>query len=73
MKKTLIIGGGIAGTSLAVQLMKKDIEVTLLDRGTNHSSAIASGMVNPMVFRRMNLSWRAPEMLPYARTFYLEL
>ena len=50
MKKTLIIGGGIAGTSLAVQLMKKDIEVTLLDRGTNHSSAIASGMVNPMVF-----------------------
>ena len=73
MKKTLIIGGGIAGTSLALQLMKKGVEVTLLDRGTNHSSAVASGMVNPMVFRSMNLSWRADEMLPYARDFYLEL
>ena len=73
MKNTLIIGGGIAGSSLAIQLMKRGVGVTLLDRGTNHSSAVASGMVNPMVFRRMNLSWRADEMLPYARDFYLEL
>lgn len=73
MKKTLIIGGGIAGSSLAIQLMKRGVGVTLLDRGTNHSSAVASGMVNPMVFRRMNLSWRVDEMLPYARDFYLEL
>lgn len=73
MKNTLIIGGGIAGSSLAIQLMKRGNGVTLLDRGTNHSSAVASGMVNPMVFRRMNLSWRVDEMLPYARDFYLEL
>tara|TARA_Y100000991_G_scaffold48405_1_gene34672 strand:+ start:863 stop:1900 length:1038 start_codon:yes stop_codon:yes gene_type:complete len=73
MKKTLIIGGGIAGSLLAIQLMKRGVGVTLLDRGTNHSSAVASGMVNPMVFRRMNLSWRVDEMLPYARDFYLEL
>ena len=73
MKDTLIIGGGIAGSSLAIQLMKRGVGVTLLDRGTNHSSAVASGMVNPMVFRRMNLSWRADDMLPYARDFYLEL
>ena len=73
MKNTLIIGGGIAGSSLAIQLMKRGVGVTILDRGTNHSSAVASGMVNPMVFRRMNLSWRADEMLPYARDFYLEL
>ena len=73
MKNTLIIGGGIAGSSLAIQLMKRGVGVTLLDRGTNHSSAVASGMVNPMVFRRMNLSWRADDMLPYARDFYLEL
>ena len=53
--------------------MKRGVGVTILDRGTNHSSAVASGMVNPMVFRRMNLSWRANEMLPYARDFYLEL
>ncbi len=51
MKKVLIIGGGIAGGSLAIQLMEKGLNVTVLDRGENHSSVIATGMVNPMVFR----------------------
>ena len=73
MKKVLIVGGGIAGGSLALQLMDKGIDVNILDRGENHSSVIATGMVNPMVFRRMNLSWRAQEFLPYARRFYLGL
>ncbi|MEJ6589010.1 MAG: FAD-dependent oxidoreductase [Crocinitomicaceae bacterium] len=73
MKKILIIGGGVAGGSLAIQLIKKGVEVRVIDRGDNHSSLVASGMVNPMVFRRMNLSWRVQELLPYARRFYLEL
>ena len=73
MKNVLIIGGGIAGGSLALQLIEQNINVTVLDRGQNYSSVIASGMVNPMVFRRMNLSWRAAEMLPYARSFYNDL
>lgn len=73
MKKVLIIGGGVAGGSLAIQLIKKGVEVSLLDSGVNHSSLVASGMVNPMVFRRMNLSWRVQELLPYARRFYQEL
>lgn len=73
MKKVLIIGGGIAGGSLAIQLLEKGLNVTVLDRGENHSSLIATGMVNPMVFRRMNLSWRAQEFLPYARGFYTGL
>ena len=69
MKKVLIVGGGIAGGSLALQLMDKGIDVTILDRGENHSSVIATGMVNPMVFRRMNLSWRGARIYPIRKTF----
>ncbi|MFM7007120.1 MAG: NAD(P)/FAD-dependent oxidoreductase [Flavobacteriales bacterium] len=68
--KALIIGAGLAGTSLAHQLLARGIAVEILDQGSNHSSAIAAGMVNPMVFRRMNKSWRLDEFLPEASAFY---
>ncbi len=73
MKKVLIIGGGIAGCSLAWQLEKKEVSVKVLDKNQNHSSFVAAGMINPVVFRRVNLSWRVNEMLPYARSFYTEI
>jgi len=72
-KKALIVGAGLAGTCLAHQLISKGIDITLLDQGSNHSSAIAAGMVNPMVFRRMNKSWRLDEFLPEAQAFYQEI
>jgi len=73
MKNILIIGGGVAGCSLAWQLAKKGINVKLLDKKENHSSFVAAGMINPIVFRRMNLSWRVDELLPYSQLFYNEL
>ena len=73
MRKILIIGGGVAGCSLAWQLSKKGVRVKLLDKKENKSSFVAAGIINPMVFRRMNLSWRADEFLPYALAFYGEL
>ena len=72
-QKALIIGAGLAGTCLAHQLLAKGISVKMLDQGRNNSSAIAAGMVNPMVFRRMNKSWRLDEFLPEAQQFYLAI
>jgi glycine/D-amino acid oxidase-like deaminating enzyme len=72
-QKALIIGAGLAGTCLAHQLLAKGVSVKILDQGVNHSSAIAAGMVNPMVFRRMNKSWRLDDFLPEAQAFYLEI
>lgn len=72
-KNILIIGAGLAGLSLAYQLKKKGHSILLLDKGENFSSAIAAGMVNPMVFRRMNKSWRLDEFMPIAIEFYKEL
>jgi glycine/D-amino acid oxidase-like deaminating enzyme len=69
----LIIGAGLAGTSLAHQLLTNGHRVQLVDRGANHSTAIAAGMVNPMVFRRMNKSWRLDEFMKDATRFYLHV
>ena len=69
----LIIGAGLAGTSLAHQLLAKGHRVQLVDRGVNHSTAVAAGMVNPMVFRRMNKSWRLDEFILESRNFYLQI
>ncbi len=72
-KKFLIIGAGLAGTTLAHELLKARQQVTLVDKGENHATAIAAGMVNPMVFRRMNKSWRLDEFMNDAVPFYKEL
>ena len=72
-KKALIIGAGLAGTCMAHRLLSSGIEVKIVDQGSNYSSAVAAGMVNPMVFRRMNKSWRLDEFLPEAQAFYQEI
>lgn len=71
--RVLIVGGGVAGISLAFGLKKRQVEVTLIDKGHNASSAVAAGLINPLVFRRMTLSWRLAELLPFAAQFYCEL
>jgi glycine/D-amino acid oxidase-like deaminating enzyme len=72
-KKFLIIGAGLAGTTLAHELLNAGKQVTLVDKGENHATAIAAGMVNPMVFRRMNKSWRLDECMQDAVPYYLKL
>lgn len=73
MKHFLIIGGGLAGSFTAYFLLKQNCKVTLVDSGVNHSSRVAAGQINPMVFRRMTKSWRVDELLPFARTTYAEI
>lgn len=72
-KKILIVGGGLAGTTLAHRFLNHGCDVTILDKGENHATAIAAGMVNPMVFRRMNKSWRLDEFIFEAQKFYRSL
>ncbi len=70
LERILIFGAGLAGTCLAHQLQRRGQQVLLVDSGENHSSSIAAGMVNPMVFRRMNKSWRLDEFINEAQVFY---
>ncbi len=70
MKHYLIIGGGLAGTTAAYHFLLRKCKVTVVDNDVNHSSKVAAGQINPIVFRRMNKSWRVDELLPYARKLY---
>lgn len=73
MKKVLIVGSGLSGVCVAYQLVQHNVDVTVVDSGINHSSRIAAGMINPLVFRRMTKSWRVDEFMPYLKSFYTHL
>lgn len=69
----LIVGGGLAGLTLAKFLSDESKNVTLIDKNKNQCSRISVGMINPLVFRRMTKSWRVDEFLPFANEFYLDI
>ncbi len=62
-KNILIIGAGLAGSSIAHRLIQQNQNVKIIDKGENFATSVAAGMVNPMVFRRMNKSWRLDEFI----------
>ncbi len=72
-KNILIVGAGLAGSCLAHRLLHDGHQITIIDKGENHATSVAAGMVNPMVFRRMNKSWRLDEFITEANEFYLRL
>lgn len=72
-KDFLIVGGGVAGCVLALQL-EKNHSVDLVDNHLKENATlVAAGMINPMVFRRMIPCWRAKEFLDVAIPFYRNL
>lgn len=71
--KVLVVGSGVAGICLTHELIQAGCDVQLIDKGGNASSAVAAGIINPLVFRRMTLSWRVSELIPFARKKYAEM
>ena len=69
--KVLIVGQGLAGSILAIQLNRRKIPFLLLDKpGFTVSSGVAAGMMNPIVFRYLTLSWRSVNLFDQAVGFY---
>lgn len=67
----LIIGGGIAGTTLAWQLRWRGLSVLVVDRGEPATaSRIAAGLVTPLTGKRLAVSERFAELWPMAEQFY---
>lgn len=71
--KILVVGCGVAGICLTHEFLQAGCGVNVIDNGKNVSSAVAAGIINPLVFRRMTLSWRGPELIPFAHNKYCEL
>ena len=60
----------MAGATLAWHFYRNGVKFKVFDSGVNHSSRVAAGMVNPIVFKRLTKSWRADELMPQAAQFY---
>ena len=72
-KEIHIIGWGLAGATLSWNLFQNGSTIVVYDSGKNHSSRVAAGLVNPIVFKRLTKSWKADLLLPFAEKFYKDL
>jgi len=67
----LIIGQGIAGTCLGLQLLKAGKKFKIINKTSKSSSSnIAAGIFNPITGRKMVKSWKADLLFPYLKSFY---
>jgi glycine oxidase len=70
----IVIGQGLAGTTLAWQLRRRGLRVAVVDRGAEGgSSRIAAGLITPVTGKRLAKSWRWDELHPAAVAFYRAL
>lgn len=69
--ETLIVGQGIAGTTLGLQMEEHGKEYVIIDNNLDKSSSlVAAGLYNPVVFRKPSLSFNAHSVIPYLKSFY---
>lgn len=70
----LIMGQGLAGTTLAWQALWRGAQVMVVERGHGPSaSRVAAGLISPVSGKRLALAWRASELGPAALMFYREV
>ncbi|MCB0760661.1 MAG: FAD-binding oxidoreductase [Flavobacteriales bacterium] len=69
-----LVGQGLAGSLLAMELIRQGKSVIVVEQPAPiTASRVAAGMFNPVVFKRLNLSWNAKEFLPLALDYYHQL
>lgn len=67
----IIIGQGLAGSTMAWHLIDKGAKVKIFDQAKKHTSSwAAAGLYNPITGRKMVKTWMADELFPYLETFY---
>ena len=70
----LIIGAGIAGSLLAIQLIRRERSVAVVrEPDRPGATRIAAGLMNPITGRRYAPAWQLPRFLPYALQTYTDL
>lgn len=71
---TLIIGQGLAGTTLAWQLAARSDRVVIVDAGDAVSaSTVSAGLVTPITGRRLSGPWFTPDEFTRAEAFYRDI
>lgn len=68
----IIVGGGLAGACLTLQLWHRGKTVALFDQPEkNRASEVAAGLFNPITNKVMNKTWRADELFVALEKFYV--
>ena len=65
-----VIGFGLAGACVALQLQRAGLEVRVIDDGRDGSTHVAAGLVNPVAGRNFEPSWEVVEAWKIALPFY---
>ena len=69
----IIVGQGLAGSCLALQLLKENKRIVVIDEPDEHSATqVAAGLFNPVTGRIMTKTWKADLLFPYLHEFYRE-
>ncbi|WP_267294645.1 NAD(P)/FAD-dependent oxidoreductase [Parachryseolinea silvisoli] len=67
----IVVGQGLAGSAVAVQLLQRKKRIVVIDQPTgNSSSRIAAGLFNPITGKKMTKTWLADTLFPYLHEFY---
>ena len=67
----IIVGQGLAGSILTLELLKQSKTVLVIDNAEMSScSRAAAGIYNPIVFKRLTQSWMADKTLPAMFDFF---
>ena len=70
----LIVGQGLAGSLLALELEKRGKNIMILDNNPIVSaSKVAAGLYNPITGRKMVKTWFADELFPDLSKYYQDL
>ncbi len=70
----LIIGGGISGRLLQMELMDRGHSTLVYDKwNDNQSTRVAAGLVNPVVGKYFTVGWRSDQYFPSLANYYQRL
>lgn len=67
----LIVGSGLAGSTLAMELAQRGVHVVLIDNQFPQSSSrVAAGLLNPIVPKGVRKTWQCDTLFPALYDYY---
>lgn len=69
----IVVGLGLAGIAMTEVLLQHGKSVLVIDKGVNHSTRTAAGVINAVILKRFTLVNHAQEQIDLAFRFYKDL
>jgi glycine oxidase len=67
----IIVGQGLAGSCLAIQLLRAGKKIVVIDKpDANSATRVAAGLFNPITGKKFSKTWLADELFTYLHSFY---